>query len=88
MSLISIIIFFFQYSYLLVTSQNFVILPFSPSLGSYGGSVVRPANAGDAGSIPLEEEMATTPVFLTGNPMDREESGGLQSMGLQRVRHD
>ena len=66
MSLISIIIFFFQYSYLLVTSQNFVILPFSPSLGSYGGSVVRPANAGDAGSIPLEEELATTPVFLTG----------------------
>ena len=22
------------------------------------------------------------------NPMDREEPGGLQSMGLQRIRHD
>ena len=41
-------------------------------------------NAGDLGSIPgsertLEEGMATTPVFWPG---------GLQSMGLQRVRHD
>ena len=66
MSLIPIIIFFFQSSYLLITSQYFLTLPFSPSPGSYGGSVVRnsPATAGDTG--PLEEEMATTPVFLTG----------------------
>ena len=28
--------------------------------------MVRPAHAGDAGPIPLEEETATTPVFLPG----------------------
>ena len=47
-------------------------------MGFPGSSVVQnpPANAGDADSIPrsgnsLEEEMATTPVFLPGNCMDR-----------------
>ena len=33
---------------------------------------------------PLEEGMATTPVFLPGESPWTEESGGLQSMGLQR----
>ena len=37
---------------------------------------------------PLEEEMATTPVFLPGQILWLEELGGLQSMGSQRVRHD
>ena len=32
---------------------------------------------------PLEQEMATTPVFLPG-----ESHGGLQSIGLQGVRQD
>ena len=36
----------------------------------------------------LEEGMATTPVFLPGESPWTEEPGGLQSMGLQRVRHD
>ena len=36
----------------------------------------------------LEEDMATTPVLLTGESPGSEEPGGLQSMGLQRVRHD
>ena len=36
----------------------------------------------------LEEGMATTPVFLLGKFPWTEESGGLQSMGLQRVRQD
>ena len=40
------------------------------------------------GGDPLEEEVATTPVFLPGKFPWTEEPGGLQSMGLQTVRHD
>ena len=36
----------------------------------------------------LEESMATTPVFLPGESPLTEEPSTLQSMGLQRVRHD
>ena len=36
----------------------------------------------------LEEDMATTPVFLPGESPWREEPGRLQSMGSQRVRPD
>ena len=36
---------------------------------------------------PLEKEMAI-PVFLPGESPWTEEPGRLQSMGLQRVRHD
>ena len=52
-----------------------------------------PANAGDVGSVP---GLGRSPGGGNGNllqysclenPMDRE-AGGLQSMGLQRVRHD
>ena len=60
-----------------------------------GGSVVKnlPANAGDADSIP---GWGRSPGGGNGNPlqysylknsMDKE-SGGLQSMGSQRVGHD
>ena len=34
----------------------------------------------------LEKGMVTTPVFLPGKSRGQEESGRLQSMGLQRVR--
>ena len=37
---------------------------------------------------PLEKEMATTPVFFPKKIPWAEESGGLQSNGSQRVRHD
>ena len=37
---------------------------------------------------PLEEDMAPTPVFLPGELPRTEEPGRLQSMGLQRVRHN
>ena len=37
---------------------------------------------------PLEESMATTPVFLPGESPWTEEPGGLQSMGSQRAGHD
>ena len=55
-----------------------------------------PANAGDArdvGSVPglgrcLEKEMATHSSILAWRISWTEESGGLQSMGLQTVRHD
>ena len=37
---------------------------------------------------PLEEGMATTQVFLPGEPPWTEEPGGLQRMESQKVRHD
>ena len=37
---------------------------------------------------PLEEEMATHASILAWEIPRTEESGGLQSMGLQRVGHD
>ena len=40
-------------------------------------------NAGDPGSIPGSRRSPGE-----GNPMDREETGRLQSMESQRVRHD
>ena len=59
-----------------------------------GGSVVKnpPANAGDVGSIPgqedpLEEEMATHSSTLAWEIPWTEEPGRLQSMGSQRVKH-
>ena len=60
-----------------------------------GGSVVKnpPANAGDLGSIPgwgrsLEKEMTPHSSILAWEIPCTEEPGGLQSVGLQRVRHD
>ena len=51
-----------------------------------------PANAGDPGSIPgpedpLEKEMAAHSSILAGRIPWTEEAGGLQSVGLQRIRH-
>ena len=37
---------------------------------------------------PLEEGMAATPVFLSGESPWTEKCVGLESMGLQRVGHD
>ena len=37
---------------------------------------------------PLEKETAAHSSILTWRILQREEPGGLQSMGLQRVRHD
>ena len=50
-------------------------------------------NAGDPGSIPgseepLEEGMTTDSSLVPWRIPWTEESGGLQSMGLQRVRHN
>ena len=79
-------------------APNKVILketyPYKP--GFTGGSVAKnpPTNAGAAGSIPgLERapgEGNGNPLQYSclGNPIQTEEPGGLQSVGLQRVRHD
>ena len=63
-------------------------------MGFPGGSVVKnlPANAGDAGLIPgqedsLEKEMATQSSITWEIPWT-EEPGRLQSTGLQRAGHD
>ena len=63
-----------------------------------GGSVVKkqPVHAGDVKrwvqppgqEDPLEQEMETHSSFLVWEIPWIEEPGGLQSMGLQRVRHD
>ena len=50
-------------------------------------------NVEDLGSIPgwedpLENGMATNSSILIWRILGTEESGGLQSMGFQRVRHD
>ena len=55
-----------------------------------------PGNAGDSrdgvrsldGEDPLEKEMATHSSILAWKIPRTEEPGGLQSMGLQRVRHE
>ena len=47
------------------------------------------ANARDAGlEDPLEQEMATLSSILAWKIPWTQEPGGLQSMGLQRLRHD
>ena len=63
--------------------------------GFLGGSVVEnlPVNAGDSGLIlgwenPLEEEMATHSSILAWEIPWTEEPGGLQFIGLQRLRHN
>ena len=50
-------------------------------------------DAGDLGLItggedPLEKRMATHSSILAWKIPWKEEHGGLQSMGLQRIRHD
>ena len=45
-------------------------------------------SARDAGRIPLEEKMATHSSILAWEVLWTEEPGGLESMGLQRVRPD
>ena len=55
-----------------------------------------PANAGEAGDgvpslgqeDPLEEGMTTHSSILAWKILWTEEPGGLQSMGLQRVKHN
>ena len=55
-----------------------------------------PASAGDATDLSLIPRLGSSPGEGNGNPLQgsclgnciNEESGGLQSMGLQRVRQD
>ena len=51
-----------------------------------------PANVGDVGDLgredPLEEGMATHPSILAWRIPWKEEPGGLQSIGLQRVEYN
>ena len=73
------------------THYSFIIKGFP------GGALVRntPANAGDARDtgfdpwvrkIPWRRKWQPTPVLLPGK--SHQESDGLQSMGLQRIRHE
>ena len=65
-------------------------------MGFSGGSVVKNplANTGDMGSVPGlrrspgEGNGNVLQYSRLGNPLDREEPGGLQSMGSQRIGHD
>ena len=69
--------------------------PTAVFLGFPGGSYCKesPCNAGDldspwVGKISWRRTWQPTPGFLPGDSPWTEESGGLQSMGLQRVGHD
>ena len=75
-------------------NKSFIFLYLSDFVrASFGGSVVKtpPANAGDAGSNP---SLGRSPGEGNGNPLQyccleipwMKEPGGLQSMGLQRIR--
>ena len=73
----------------------FYLHPLWVSKGFSGGSLVKnpPANAGDTvwslgQEDPLEKEMATHFSILAWKIPWTEEVGQLQSMGLQRVKHD
>ena len=76
-----------QYSYSSITT---------PPRGFLGGSVVKdlPAKAGDEGSIPGSGKSPGgghgNPLLYSclENPMDKGGWWAIQSMGLQRVRHD
>ena len=64
-------------------------------MGFPGGSAGKKSvcNMGDLGSIPgsedpLEKEMAAHSSILAWGIPGTEEPGGLQSMGLQRIRQD
>ena len=64
-------------------------------MGFPGGSngIESACNAGDLGSIPrigdpLEKRKATHSSILAWRIPQTKEPGGLQSMGLHRVRHD
>ena len=63
-------------------------------VGIPGGSVGKEStgNEGDLGSTPglgrSPGEGQPIPVFLPGESLWKEEPGGLQSMGWQRVGHD
>ena len=59
-------------------------------MGFPGGSDGKESayHAGDLGSIPGLGAWQPTAVFLSGESTWAEEPGGLQSMGLQRVRRN
>ena len=54
-----------------------------PAMQETGKTQVRSLDGED----PLEEEMATHSSILAWKILWTEEPGGLQSMGLQRIRH-
>ena len=54
---------------------------FACKTGELGSILGLGRSAGEGNGNPLQ-------YYCLGNPMDTEEPGGLQSVGLQRVRHD
>ena len=75
------------------TIQKASLTEASPTIGFPGGIVVKnlPANAGEEGLIPglgRSSGEATHSSILAWRIPGTEETGGLQSMGLQGVRHN
>ena len=64
--------------------------PLQYSLASLVAQMVKTPPGFDpwVGKIPWRREWQATPVFLPGESPQTEGPGGLQSIGLQRVRHD
>ena len=83
-----------QWRALIIKQREWLVLWYK--LGFPGGTVVKnlPANEGDirlqslGWEDPLEEGMATHSSILAWRIPGTEESGGLQSLGSQRVRHN
>ena len=72
-----------------------LISPWLPTMASHGGTVVKNLPAMQETWVqslgqeePLEKETATRSSILAWKIPWTEEPGRLQSMGLQRVRHD
>ena len=78
--------------------QDEIISTYMENLGFPGSSVVKnsPANAGDTGDVGVIPGLGRSLGEGSGNPyqysclenLTKKEPGGLQSIGLQRVRHD
>ena len=84
-----------DYAYLMQTDTD-AAEPFQVAMALLqGGSVVQnqTGNAGDTGSIPWQEDpqeegMATHSSIIAWEIQRTEEPSGLQSTGLQRIRHN
>ena len=92
----SISIYIYTHTRVYMNTQKYICryIIYMVKPGFPGGSVVEnpPANAGDVGSIPgqedlLEKEMQPTPVFLPGKSHGQRSLAGYSRWGHKRVRH-
>ena len=74
-------------SHHLIASQEVLVVKSQPA----NARDIRDSNSGSVpgvGKIPWRRAWQPTPVFLPGKSHGQRKPGGLQPVGLQRVRHD